>query len=187
MQEAPQRAQRPSLALGLALPCLLVIACDGGSRDPNRADAGFDPDSAIPAPPYERQPTVPIPPAPPPLDLAGFPTDEQGSPILASSSNYYLVPREPDPLTALADCTAMVLRCVDRRLQGHSLDACVVSTPACQTDLPWTEPTCCPAACVEAYERHRIAGAAPIQAFRAAFHARPRCMPGLDALVGDAP
>ncbi len=136
---------------------------------------------------YMPQPPVAIPPAPPPVDLSQYPVDDHGGPILAQSNNYYLTERPPDALTALSECTAMIVRCADPTIPGHSIDACAVSPPRCTTSQPWHEAPCCPTACVDRYEELRIAHVAPIAAFRQAFYGRPSCAPGVELLLGGAP
>jgi hypothetical protein len=191
-----------------ALLTLLVLAACGGKTPPATNDAGADldagaidaaddVDAASPidagdpdgggAAGYVRQPPVTIPPEPPALDLSRNPVDDQGRRILAESAGYHLVEREPDPLTALSSCTAMIVRCVDPAVRGRSLDACVISPARCATAQPWMEASCCASACVDRYEQLRTAGTAPIAAFRQAFYGRPSCAPGVEALLGGAP
>lgn len=180
----------------------LLAACGGGHGAPHDAaaaidagvldgavdgsgavDAGLDADLTA----YIPQPPVSIPPAPPAQDLSGNPVDDQNRPILAEAGDYYLVPRPPDALTALSDCTAMIVSCFDPAIMGHTLDACVTSPRRCTTAEPWLEVACCADACVASYEQLRTAGTPPITAFRQAFYSQPSCGPGVDALLGGAP
>ena len=176
--------ERPSWSVIMGL-----LAGCGGHQSPARDDAGVDAavvaiDAAVDgAGGYIRQPPVSIPPEGSSPDLTGYPVDDQGRPILAQGSNFYLVEREPDPLTALSSCTAMIVRCVDPAVRGRSLDACVISPARCATAQPWLEAPCCAAACVDRYEALRTGGTPPITAFRAAFYGAPSCAPGVDDLL----
>lgn len=159
-------------------------ALDAAVDGPAAVDGGVDADLTA----YIPQPPVAIPPLPPGPDLSHNPVDEQGRRIVVAGSNYALVVREPDALTALSDCTTMIVRCADPATVGHSLDACVVSPPRCATAQPWLEATpCCASACVARYEQLRTDGTPPIAAFDAAFYGEPSCAPGVDALLGTAP
>lgn len=198
---------RPAPSPVALLACWLLAACGGGAAEPDdrsddarvgdagvgdgggavadagpgAIDAGAD---AMAEPGYQPQPAVSIPPAPPPEDLAGYPVDDQGRPILGVSGSLHLVERAPDALTALSECTAMIVRCVDPAVEGRTLDACVISPPRCATATPWQEAACCADACIDDYEQRRVAGTAPLTAFRQAFYGRPSCAPGVEARLG---
>ena len=173
---------------GHAAPHDATTAIDAGILDgavdgPTAVDAGVDADLSA----YIPQPPVAIPPAPPAQDVTNLPLDEQGRPILADGETYHLVDRPPDALSALSDCAAMIVRCVDPAVRGRTLDACAISPPRCATAQPWLEAPCCPTPCIARYQQLRTDGMPPITAFRAALYGHPSCAPGVDAIVGGAP
>ena len=81
-------------------------------------------------------------------------------------------------VTALADCTAMIVHCYAP--PTPSLDDCVAAAPACATNTPWTEPqTCCPTVCATAYQSARAGGQDALTAFRNTYLvSHGGCFPG---------
>ena len=125
-------------------------------------------------PPYKRPSPVVVPPVPPAADLSKLPKDAQGRPIISQSRNYAIVVDDDAklrPVNVLAACSELVTRCVSPR--ERTLDACFMSVPQCPSAQPWNDPAykpCCPAQCWAQYEERRIAGMAPIAAFRATLY-----------------
>jgi len=131
---------------------------------------------AVPPSPYRRPQPVVVPPLPPPPDLSRFPKDSKGRPIIAGNSNYALViddDAKMQPVNVISACGELITGCV--KPSERSLDACFMSVPRCASARPWEDPAykpCCPAQCWTQYEERRIAGMAPIAAFRATLYGR---------------
>jgi hypothetical protein len=134
------------------------------------------PRDSVPPSPYRRPFPVVVPPLPPPPDLSRLPKDAQGRPIIANNGNYALVVDDnakTRPVDVISDCGALITGCV--KPSERSLDACFMSAPRCASAQPWDDPSykpCCPAQCWTKYEEKRMAGTAPIAAFRATLYGR---------------
>ena len=131
---------------------------------------------SVPPSPYWRPLPVVVPPLPPPPDLSRLPKDAQGRPIIVGGSNYALVidqNAKMRPVDVISDCGGLITGCV--KPPERALDACFMSAPQCASARPWEDPAykaCCPARCWAQYEERRIAGMAPIAAFRATLYGR---------------
>lgn len=115
-----------------------------------------------------------------PLDLSTIPEEYREAPIPAQHGGVDLSydATLADPVTAYADCSALVLACVD---SGSSdFDACVPATTTCASAEPWKEEACCPAACKDAYAAARGKGEVGFDAFMAVFVTDTSCFPGLE-------
>jgi hypothetical protein len=116
-----------------------------------------------------------------------FPRTDAGALILSGTSHAQLVwtLSAPGPITAAAQCSRWVTSCVS---PDRSLDDCARSVPTCETDQPWNESACCPAACFQRYVAARLAGTKDLDAFMTAYLSRSDpCVPGLKALLGIRP
>jgi hypothetical protein len=92
-----------------------------------------------------------------------------------------LDPRGDDAITALGACTDLITYCFEPG--ARSLDECVQAAPQCKTSRPWDEGSCCPAACVDAYDSARKRGQEPFTALEQTFFLEPDCFPGVRALL----
>ncbi len=90
-------------------------------------------------------------------------------------------------MSAREKCADLVANCYAPGVR--SIDACMLSAPACVSLEPWTEPApCCAPACFTAYTSARKAGVDPLTAYQKVLYDTPICMPGVDAmLAGGAP
>ncbi|MEZ4313729.1 MAG: hypothetical protein R3F14_37390 [Polyangiaceae bacterium] len=135
------------------------------------------------APPMVAMPALPSPP-----DYSAYPTDSEGRPIVSQGPNVnWVVPIVPDAMSAREKCADLVANCYQPGVR--SLDACMLSAPACTTNEPWTEAEpCCATACFTAYSNLRKAKVDPLTAYQKVLYDTPVCMPGVDAMLsGGAP
>ena len=139
------------------LSLLALVGCDGAST---------------PTPPVTTEPVVP--------DLSTIPAEYREEPLVGTHGGADLSydGALADPVTAYADCSALVLACLEG---GKDFDACVPATPSCATTEPWTEAPCCPSACKDAYTTARGSGGDAFDAFMAVFVTDGSCFPGLEA------
>jgi hypothetical protein len=136
---------------------------------------------------YVRPARVLGPPAEVP-DLSRFPRNDAGRIELLHTGEVRLEldPTLRDPVGALCACATLLSACYAP--PRRSLDACVVSAPACATARPWEESAvCCPTACRDAYEDARRAGRTPDEALDEVFFQNPDCFPGVRAQLGGTP
>jgi hypothetical protein len=82
-----------------------------------------------------------------------------------------------DAVTAMADCGSAIALCLDAT-EGD-FDACVLGAPVCQTDEPWNEGACCPAACAAQFRAARDSGQAPFDAYVRTYALDGSCFPGV--------
>lgn len=124
------------------------------------------------------------PPPPPDLEAAHVPRLPDGQYLMLAipGAQLTLDPTLRDPVTALGTCTAWITSCVAPA--SRSIDDCARSAPPCATDRPWEEATaCCPAACFDAYQDARRAGAEALAAYGQVYFREPDCFPGVRALL----
>lgn len=115
-----------------------------------------------------------------PLDLSTIPEEFRESPIPAQHGGVDLSydATLADPVTAYADCSALVLACIENG--AADFDACVPATTTCATTEPWREGACCPSACKDAFSAARGKGEVGFDAFMAVFVTDTSCFPGLE-------
>jgi|JI10StandDraft_1071094.scaffolds.fasta_scaffold54793_2 hypothetical protein len=132
-------------------------------------------------------PPVVVPPLPEPPDYSDYPVDEIGRPIVAAGPLVnWVVVTTPDAITARKGCADLVANCHEPGVR--SIDACMLSAPACATDEPWNEASpCCAEACFADYSALRVQGTDPLTAYLTVLYERPICMPGVDGMLGGAP
>lgn len=123
----------------------------------------------------EPGPTAPAGTTPP--DLGSIPAELRNAPIPATHGGVDLHYGEAtaDAVTAYADCSALVLACMEEG--GADFGVCVDGTPTCASATPWTEASCCPKACKDAFHAK---GGDPYDAFMNVFVEAPTCFPGLE-------
>ncbi len=116
----------------------------------------------------------------PPPDLSSIPAEYRESPIPNEHGGVDLSydATLADPVTAYADCSALVLACMEGA--SPDFDACISATPTCASSEPWKESSCCPAACKEGYSTARGKGEVGFDAFMAVFVTDTSCFPGLE-------
>lgn len=87
-----------------------------------------------------------------------------------------------DPVTAMADCGALISACLEET-QGD-FDACVLGVAVCRTDSPWTEEgPCCPDACVAQFRAARDGGQTGFDAYVRTWALDGSCFPGVPERV----
>lgn len=124
------------------------------------------------------------PPIPDPSSY-GLPSRPDGTLLLTEAPHVELRldPALADPVSAAARCSYWVGQCLSP--PSRSLDDCVRSAPACQTQQPWNEAApCCPSSCFTAYETLRKAGASDLLAWEQALFTDGSCIPGLRQQLG---
>ncbi|MEZ4300634.1 MAG: hypothetical protein R3B70_37200 [Polyangiaceae bacterium] len=154
----------------------------GNGNGGNGGNGNNQPDNWGP-PPMVAMPALPSPP-----DYSAYPTDSEGRPIVSQGPNVnWVVPIVPDAMSAREKCADLVANCYQPGVR--SLDACMLSAPACTTNEPWTEAEpCCATACFTAYSNLRKAKVDPLTAYQKVLYDTPVCMPGVDAMLsGGAP
>lgn len=164
-----------------ACACALALA---GCPDAASGPDGSGGDDGGGAPDLARPPIVVPPPVrPSPKDWEGlpFPKAQDGRMVVLAlpGMTMTLDPTLADGITALADCTAMIVDCYQPKV--HSLDDCVAAAPACATATPWKEAkACCPTKCADAYQAARKGGQDPVTAFDKTYFAPGGgCFPGI--------
>ncbi|MCB9761198.1 MAG: hypothetical protein H6739_15260 [Alphaproteobacteria bacterium] len=142
---------------------ILLIACNGKAPDP-ATETGPD---RVPDPPDDGW-MAQVP------DAAWAET----TPAAHGGTSTHFDPELRDAVTAYADCGAELAACLETT-QGD-FAACMGSVPICQTDTPWTEGPCCPAACEDAFNEKVAAGMSAFDAYARTIVLEPDCFPGLD-------
>jgi hypothetical protein len=96
-------------------------------------------------------------------------------------------PTRRTPVSAAAECAAIVLRCFDATSRNWA--GCFEAVPVCSTDEPWIgdDPMCCPSACASRYQALRKQGLDGPGAFTAAIWDEPSCVPELEGRTTGQP
>jgi hypothetical protein len=99
--------------------------------------------------------------------------------LVLRDATLYFDPAERTPVSAAAECAAVVLSCytpAERNLAG-----CFANVPQCATSTPWVgnDPMCCPSACLARYQELLVAGESGPVAFAKSIFRAPSCMPGV--------
>lgn len=89
-----------------------------------------------------------------------------------------LDPDRADAVTAYGDCGAILQACLGERAGDFA--TCVHTVALCQTDTPWEEGPCCPAACEARFDALVAGGASAFDAYVTTFALEPSCFPGLE-------
>ncbi len=89
-------------------------------------------------------------------------------------------PDDRGPVSAAAECAAMVLACWEPDLRNYA--GCLGHIRHCPDDRPWESdgPLCCSSECEPRYQELRRQGLEPAHALTAAIWDDPSCMPGLE-------
>lgn len=164
-----------------------VDGSDGGT------DSGPAPDAVDPADGMAVY-DVAGAPAPPTIDVSGFPKDPSGRPILLKGGWGEALVLETitppagaaiswGPLNDFAGCQKRLLACVGYYKKG-SLDACMSGSHCIGTQKPSDGPGCCPTTCWNAYVDLRAKGVKDTDAAYRVFFKSPRCVAGLDDALG---
>ncbi len=92
-----------------------------------------------------------------------------------------LDPEARTPLSAAAECIALVIACYEPGLRTRL--GCLENVEQCGSETPWTgdEPFCCAAGCAERYRSLREAGYNQPDGVVEALLGQESCAPGLDA------
>lgn len=92
---------------------------------------------------------------------------------------YYFDPAQRTPVSAAAECAAVVLTCY--QAGAGNVAGCFANVPQCATNTPWlgNDPMCCAAACGARYQELLTAGETKPAALTKAIFRAPSCMPGL--------
>ena len=99
--------------------------------------------------------------------------------LVLREATLYFDPAERTPVSAAAECAAVVLSCYkpgERNFAG-----CFTNVAQCADNTPWlgNDPMCCAAACAARYQELRAAGEIGPAAFAKAIFRAPSCMPGV--------
>ena len=98
-----------------------------------------------------------------------------------SNARVEIDPTQRDALTALGECADLLSYCYAP--PNFTLARCFASVKGCATEMPWSEPACCPAACRDAFNREVAAGLAPNAALDRVLFREPDCFPGVRAAL----
>lgn len=151
---------RPSI---YALALLILTAC--GKDDPKGAGPGTDTDVVLPGELDESWvDTLPE-------GLKDPPENAHGGLDLAFD------PTLRDAVTAYADCGAWMSGCL--KDTSGDFAGCIDVVPICQTEEPWNEGDCCPAACQADFRAAVGQGTDPADAYMDIFALDRTCFPGL--------
>lgn len=159
----------------------LAPTSSGEATNGHTTETGGEAGEWVPPPPVD------VPPLPEPPDASSYPLDEMGRPIVSQGPLInWVIATVPDAISGRERCADLVANCHAPGVR--SIDACMLSAPACATAEPWLEATpCCAEACLTGYAALRMQGMDPIGAYLQVLFEAPICMPGVDAMLGGAP
>ena len=114
--------------------------------------------------------TLPLPPVPGRPGVAL---------LILPDGTFYFDPLERTPVSAAAECAAVVLSCYSPGVRNWA--GCLANVPQCADNTPWAgnNPMCCAPGCASRYQELRIAGESGPSAFAKAIFRAPSCMPGV--------
>ena len=145
--------------------------CDAGGEAPLFSGSFPVPDRAV-------LPALPLPPEPGGRGVVLVPGPEGGTLVLDASRR--------SPLTAAAECGALVLACYAPGVRN--LAGCFETVPVCLDGTPWEgdDPLYCAAGCAVRYWALRRAGLDEARAATEAVLGDGGCSPGVDAQRSEA-
>lgn len=156
------RTTAPAIEAQLALFFATTVVdpplFSGSFTPPNRSDL-----ATIPLPPMVGRPGIAL--------------------ITVPFGTLYFDPAERTPVSAAAECAAVVLSCYQPGERNWA--GCLANVPQCADNTPWVgnSPMCCASACSARYQELRVAGEVGPAAFVKAIFRAPSCMPGLTGYV----
>jgi hypothetical protein len=110
-----------------------------------------------------------------------LPLDGDGDMVLMPGSTVGIIVDLEDrtPVTAAAECAALVTSCLDPQ---RNVLGCLQNVQVCDNDEPWLgdDPFCCPSACEDRYIELREDGREEADALTTALFGDAPCTPGLN-------
>ena len=119
------------------------------------------------------------------IDLPPGP-DGTGYTLMATNDGFLVAdPEDRTPISAAAECTALILACVEPNVRN--LRGCFEAAPVCSSDTPWTgdDTMCCHKSCADRYVELREDGLDEAAAAITAIHGPEACSPGVDELLAE--
>lgn len=113
------------------------------------------------------------------VDLPPGPEGDGYTLTAAPGMVLYSDPTSRTPLSAAAECGALVLACVEPEIRN--VRGCLQNVEACPDDRPWESDNdlCCPSSCEATYLEARTDGLDEPDAITAALFGESPCSPGL--------